>query len=105
MRGSVGDLQQVQHSCNLPLIGALHPKVLVRCVPLYFYAVPGKFKDYLDRQMPLYVGSFRKAMGGLPAGERRRRIRRAAAVAAAADRREGERAREGASTLPTDDRR
>jgi hypothetical protein len=43
--------------------------VLVLSVPLYFYSVPGKFKDYLDRQLPLFVGAFRKAIGTRPMTE------------------------------------
>jgi len=41
-------------------------EVLVLATPLYFYTVPGMMKDYIDRQMPLFLDSFLKAMGRIP---------------------------------------
>jgi len=39
---------------------------LILAMPLYFFTIPGKMKDYVDRQMPLFFGSFMKAIGRLP---------------------------------------
>ncbi len=39
---------------------------LVLATPLYFFTVPGKVKDYLDRQMPSYLEHFYQVIGKLP---------------------------------------
>jgi multimeric flavodoxin WrbA len=37
--------------------------LLVLAAPLYFFSVPGKVKDYWDRNMPLYLAESRKFAG------------------------------------------
>jgi putative NADPH-quinone reductase len=40
--------------------------LVVLSVPLYFFTVPGKVKDYLDRQLPLYLETFHKSASSTP---------------------------------------
>ena len=40
-----------------------HIDLLVLAAPLYFYNVPGKVKDYWDRNMPLFFSEYQKYSG------------------------------------------
>ncbi len=40
--------------------------LIVLATPLYYFSVPGRVKDFIDRQLPLNYGSFLKAIGKIP---------------------------------------
>ncbi|MGE5342199.1 MAG: flavodoxin family protein [Candidatus Omnitrophota bacterium] len=40
-----------------------HIDLLILAAPLYFFSIPGKVKDYWDRNMPLYFTEYQKMSG------------------------------------------